>query len=393
MSPRTIAILLLIVGLVLLSFFGFFLILSQNQAPPPTVVEEGAPPPNGQPEDFTPEALPAPLPQDTIGVVVSLQTVPRGHVMTEDILAIDRRPLDSVDSNVITDTRDVVGMYVRTDIYQGQTLTRDKLTSDITQIVSSQYGPSSLIPPGFVAQGIPLSTFRLDPNGSITSVGYGISEGDYVDIMLLFDMRMIDEEFQTLLPNELALFVLVEVEDSEERVFLEVDPYGRFEELPTNDTVHIRPREFQRPYVVGMIIQNAKVIQMGKYTLPVPAASFIATPTATPGVEGEATPLPEFVIPTATPEPPDVIVVALQPQQQLLLRYALEVGADIDFALRGINDGQLYAVENVDLNFLLQRFDIEIPPDFGYTLDTGFYQVTPTPTGESAPSPTTGEDS
>jgi hypothetical protein len=156
--------------------------------------------------------------------------------------------------------------------------------------------------------------------------------------------------------------------------------------------VHIRPREFQRPYIVGLVIQNAKVIQVGQYMLPEAAAAQIATPTPTPLPEGAPTPTPgPAAFPTSTPTPPEVLVVALQPQQQLLLRYALEVGADIDFALRGINDGQLYPVENVDLNFLLERFNIEIPPDFGYTLDTGYYRITPTPTGESAPAPSGGE--
>ena len=61
-------------------------------------------------------------------------------------------------------------------------------------------------------------------------------------------------------------------------------------------------------------------------------------------------------------------MVALAPQQQLLLKHAVDVGADIDFALRASNDNQLYAVENVDLGFFLDLFDIEIPPDFDHTL-------------------------
>lgn len=374
----------------MLSLVGFFLILGQDQQPDETTAEvvtttEGELPPDSGAGTSSPEVVGTPIPEDTIGVVVSLQTVPRGHVMTEDILAIDRRPRDSVESNVITDTKDVIGMFARTDIFQGQTLTRDKLAGDIREIVTSEYGPSSLIPPGFVAQAVPLSTFRLDPGGSIASVGYGVSEGDYVDILLLFDMRKIDEEFQTLLPNDLALFITVEVEDTQEKRFLEIDPYGFFEELPTGDTVHVRPREYQRPYIVGLVIQNAKVIQVGQYALPEAAAAQIATPTPTALPEGAPTPLPEPVaIPSATPLPPEVVVVALQPQQQLLLRYALEVGADVDFALRGINDGQLYPVENVDLNFLLERFNIEIPPDFGYTLDTQYYNITPTPTSDAS---------
>ncbi|NJN53594.1 MAG: hypothetical protein HC804_01870 [Anaerolineae bacterium] len=139
MSRRTIAILILIIGLGLLTLVGVVLILGQNQQPEPdtadttTIIDgtpfegTGAPPPDNGGSLLAPDADGTPIPGDTIGVVVSLQTVPRGHVMTEDILAIDRRPRDSVDSNVITDTAAVVGMYdpyryfSRTNAHQRQT--------------------------------------------------------------------------------------------------------------------------------------------------------------------------------------------------------------------------------------------------------------------------------
>lgn len=408
MSRRTIAILLLIIGLVVLSFVGVFLILGQNQQPPPaTTEEEGAPPPDGGAGTPSAPAATTPVPDDTIGVVVSLQTVPRGHIMTEDILAIDRRPRDSVDSNVITNTQDIVGLFARTDIYQGQTLTRDKLARDIREISEIQYGPSALIPPGFVAQAVPLNTL-FDPDGSIASIGYGFSEGDYVDILILFSINELDEEFQTLLPNDASFFVeefLQSIEEGfqnpeefEEAFIFTISPFGRFEQLPTGDLAHIAPREAPRSFIVGIVIQNARVIQVGQYFLPQPAAALIATATATPPPEGQPTATPLASGPTATPLPPDVVTVALQPQQQLLLRYAIEVGADIDFALRGINDGQLYSVENVDLDFFIDRFNIELPPNFRYSVDQGNpiidpdnpllpILITPTPSSPSGSEP------
>ena len=48
--------------------------------------------------------------------------------------------------------------------------------------------------------------------------------------------------------------------------------------------------------------------------------------------------------------------------------YAIEVNGDIDFALRGVNDGQLYSVQNVDFNYLLQQFNIAIPSNTTYTI-------------------------
>jgi hypothetical protein len=52
-----------------------------------------------------------------------------------------------------------------------------------------------------------------------------------------------------------------------------------------------------------------------------------------------------------------------------------------------LNDGQLYSVENVDFNYLLQRFNIEIPPDFNYTVDVPGAPVTVTPPPADTPQP------
>jgi hypothetical protein len=132
-----------------------------------------------------------------------------------------------------------------------------------------------------------------------------------------------------------------------------------------------------------MIIQNARVIQVGQYEVPPDPADLIPTATPEPLEEGQATPTPPpAATPTPTAMPDDVVVVALQPQQQLLLRYAVGVNAQVFFALRGVNDGQLYSVENMTLDFLLERFNVEVPPNLGYSVETLVREVTPTPTGQ-----------
>ena len=391
MSRRTIVILIFAFGIVLLSIVGVVFILQQNQ-PTETVTdgEDGAPAPEGvdsaEPVETTP-----PL----VEVVVSLQTVPRGHQMTPDILALDLRPVESVGSNVITNIDDALNLFARTDIYQGETLTFDTLVDDITKVGQESFGPSSLIPPGFVAQSVPMNR--------LSGVGYGISEGDYVDIMVTFFFRQIDEEFQTYLPNDAAFYLEEQIEAVEasgsgdplaiisEPVIFFVSPIGRFEELPTGDLAHISPNDEDvapRPVPVTMIIQNARVVQVGEYRLPGNPADLIPTPTPEAVAEGEATPTPPpAVAPTATPLPADVVVVALQPQQQLLLRYAVEVNAQVFFALRGVNDGQLYSVENMTLDYLLERFNVEVPPNLGYSVEATIKQVTPTPSSDEGSAP------
>lgn len=393
MSRRTVLILIFVFGIVLLSIVGVVFILQQNQ-PVETVTdgENGAPAPEGVDSAEPVETLP-PL----VEVVVSLQTVPRGYQMTADILALDLRPAGTVGNNVITSIDDALDLYARTDIYQGETLTFDTLVDDVTKVGAESFGPSSLIPPGYVGQSVPMNR--------LTGVAYGISEGDYVDIMVTFLFREIDEEFQTYLPNNANFYLEEEIEaaeaaasgevaedeDGTQMTIFPLDPLGRFVVLPTGDLAHISPNlenTSPRPVPVTMIIQNARVVQVGQYRLPGDPSELIPTPTPEPVEEGAPTPTPAPVLaPTSTPLPPDVLVLALQPQQQLLLRYAVEVNAQIFFALRGVNDGQLYSVENMTLDFLLDRFNVEIPPNLGYSVESTIRQVTPTPPPQEGTTP------
>lgn len=384
MSRRVLAILLLIGGLLILGLIAFLYlsgalgggveVVDETPAADTGVVEEvgeGTPAPaqTPQPAGATPGATP-----QLIEVVVSLQTVPRGWQMTEDELAIDLRRADEVNGNAITDIDDALGLYARTDIFQGETLTFDSLIKDPTLVGVEEYGPSSLIPEGYVAQAVPMDR--------LSSVAYGLAEGDFIDVMATFLIYEIDEEFQTLLENS-ATFVLQSVTEGEEgaeaqvdQSLLILDPFGRFETLPNGDLALITPSEEQRPVQVSFVLQGAKVIQVGPYFPP----EAVAVPTPTPTPDPNATPTPEAgVVPTPTPPPPDVLLLAMTPQQQLVMKYAVESAANIDFALRGPEDGQVYAIENVDLNYFLRRFNIEPPIDYGYTVSPVFATVTPAP--------------
>lgn len=357
---RLIAIIVGVAGLLILVVVVLVLVLQSDQ--PAEVEVVASPVAEGTPElvdqDVTPTATVGA--ESLVEVVVSLQTVPRGWQMTEAELTIDKRLASEVDPNVITNIDDAIGLYARQDIYQGETLTTDTLVRDPTLIGVENYGPSSLIPPGWVAMAVPLDR--------LSSVAYGLEAGDAIDILLTFTLSALDQEFQTLLFNSATFFLqeedAVAPGQSQPNIFV-IDPYGRFEVLPTGDSAHIGPSEdTQRPVPVGIVLQNARVIEVGYWTPPFPALP----PTPTPEPD-EPTPTPGGGIPpTATPPPPNVLLLALPPQQQLFMKYAVEVEADIDYALRGVNDGQLYATQNVDINYMLEQFDIIVPPNAIYTI-------------------------
>ena len=336
---------------------------------PPTITVEA-----GQP---TPVATAIPD-QQFVDVVVSIQTVPRGFRMTAAELTTEIRLREEVGPNVITRVEDAIGLYARTDIYQGETLTFDALVRDVTAVGRNEFGPSSLIPPGYVAMSVPMDR--------LSSVAYGMRNGDFVDILISFILFEVDEQFQSRLPNDATFFLEQEVETGEppateggtpptEKVpFIYVlSPYGRFERQPDGNIVHVSPSESSRRGVhVSFLIQNARVIQVGPYVVPIPAQ--LPTPTPDPnantqGEVGEAG-FEQQGAPTPTPAP-DVVLIALPPQQQLFLKYAVESNSVVDFALRGVNDGELYPVSNVTFEYIVQRFNVDIPPNFTYIVNTG----------------------
>lgn len=357
---RLIAILVGVVGLIILAVVVVVVILQPGQEPETVLITPSGPTEVGG----TPVAEIAVTPSPTIDpnvrmveVVVSLQTVPRGWQMTEAELTTDNRLASEVGTDVITNIEDAIGLYARHDIYQGETLTTQSLVRDPRFIGTETYGPSSLIPAGWVAMAVPMD--RLN------SVAYGFSPGDSVDIMLSFTLNSVDQDFQTLLFNSATFYLQQEGEEGEttSNIFV-IDPYGRFETIATGDLAHIGPSDDpQRPIPVSIILQNARVIEVGTYRPSIPAVP--PTPTPDPN---EPTPTPGGPPPTPTPPPPDVTLLALPPQQQLFLKYALETNGDIDFALRSVGDGQLYTVQQVDINYLLQQFGITVPPNAVYAI-------------------------
>lgn len=377
------AIIFLIIGFGLVLVVGFFLLTQSDDGGQPVVDNGGGEvDPNATPDPNAPTSE-APPPAQTVGVmievVVSLQTVPRGWQMTEAELTTDMRLASEVGGDVITNLDDAVGLYARMDLFQGETLTRDMFVGDPTLVGVEDFGPSSLIPEGFVAQAVPMDR--------LSGVAYALAPGDSLDVMLTFYISRVDRDFQTLLENSATFFLESVDEESGEitrSVFI-IDPLGRIEELPTGDSAMIVPSESERrPVRVSIILQNAKVVHVGTWS-PDDAA---AVPTNTPTPDPEATATPEGVIvPTATPPPNDVVLLALSPQQQLVLKYALETAADVDYALRASNDGQIYTVENVDLAYLLDRFGIELPVDDDYTLEPVLVTVTPVSETDATPQP------
>jgi len=93
----------------------------------------------------------------------------------------------------------------------------------------------------------------------------------------------------------------------------------------------------QRPrQTTQIMIGNAEVLHMGEANTEESAEEPAAPPAA-----GEPTSTPVAAEPTAVAVAPDIITLIMSRQDALVLKYSLEVGADIDLALRSAYDNDV----------------------------------------------------
>jgi hypothetical protein len=120
-----------------------------------------------------------------------------------------------------------------------------------------------------------------------------------------------------------------------------------------------RPRQSTQ-----IMIANAVVLRVGEASL---SDAMVVTPAAAPqeadGANTSSTQgQPQ---PTATPAPvPDIITLIVSRQDALVLKYSLEVGADIDIGLRSAfeNDVQDIKTDTVTLQYLFDFYNLSEPP-------------------------------
>ncbi len=309
-------------------------------------------------------------PVPTQKVWVALQPVPRGgDFAAEGTLGLRDWPSTNVPPDVIGDKSETIGRVATVDVVQGQPILRTMLA------VRGAAGQAALlVPEGRVAVAFPVD--------EQSSVAYAIQPDDYVDVLIVASFLDFDQEFQTKLPNLISFLSLRLVETPEGQDPIETYDFtpptdeGRFEippglppEMPG---AYVYPREPQRARRVAQLtVQAAKVLRVGPWIdLP--------TEQPQPTEEGEP-PLP--------PPPPDIVTLAVDPQDALVLLWARQSEMYMELALRAPETEEArYQPEAVTLQYMLARFNIAVPPKLEY----GFAREAFTPSGvagEEVPPP------
>lgn len=314
-------------------------------------------------------ATPTPIP--VVEIVVSVQDIPRGLQIPPNAVVLRPWPEESAPSQGITNIEDVIGKRARTDIFREQPILSSMVVDDLTSLANVGSDLAAILPTNRVAVALPIDR--------ITSVAYAIQPGDRVDIIISLLFVNVDTTFQSIEPN--ALNLLVDGGDGSFSIAsglpgrIDTIPAGRFGTLD----VLVVPREEPRPRLVTQrTIQDALVMWSGDFPLDGRLFLAAATPTPVPPPdEEEAAPAEreDEVPPTPVPLRPDIITLAVSPQDAVVLTWFVEAKLPITFALRSATSASQVETEPVTLDYILNNFNISVPDRFSYSIEPAIRSI------------------
>lgn len=305
------------------------------------------------------QAEPTQAASPMIDIVTLNQPMNRDDQITEEVLGTIPYPQDKVTQKMVTNKQDVIGKYAVYPLEQGAYLTMD-MVAERPGLLQPGSQAAKVISPGLVAVTIPI--------GQLSSVAYGIRDGDRVNVIATTKFLDVDANFQTKLPNYTAVVTGPGfIPDTLPVLSASVlsggagSAQGRAELDPTlNQAVYLVPSEAQRTRLVSqMILQDIQVLHVGNFEL-----ADVTSVTDQQPAEGA---------PTPTPGPsvvlPEVITLIVTPQDAVALTYLLNSDAKFTLALRAPDDTTRIETEAATLQYLLSQYAIPVPAKLPYVMD------------------------
>ncbi len=304
---------------------------------------------------------PTPTPLTFVNIVIALQELPRGIVIPEDGVRVVQWPLTRAPNYALSDPKDAIGKIARTDIAREMPILSTQLVENLTQLAKKGSDAAAVLPTGLVAIAIPIDR--------IANVAHAPKSGDYVDVIMSFLFVDVDEEFQSIKPNTVTLTTITE----EGKVEFKEGIQGRIE--PSGDfpfPVVIGPAERQRPRLVTQrTVQSALVLNVGTFPEDGDFLKIRPTPTAMPTLEGGPTPTAGSQA-ASTPVrvfDPDIITLGVEPQDAVVLAWAVDSGTPLMLALRSAQDLSRGSTTAVTLEYMITTYQFPQPPRLPYALE------------------------
>ncbi|MDX2076074.1 MAG: Flp pilus assembly protein CpaB [bacterium] len=380
MSGRTRVLILLALLIVGAAVAAVFILPSLNRAPAATnnaVVNQPGRPTNTPGPTNTPLVTPLPT-QELTQIVVAVQNITRGSVIPPTALELRPWPVEALPFNHFKEIEEVAGGIARTDIYVEQPLLTSLVVRSLQDLADVGSDAAAIIPPGKRLVAMPIDRF--------ISIAYAIQPGDYIDIVVAFVFADVDEEFQTVLPNRINLLNPGEG-ISAFAVGSEVS--GRFDTrripVPRTDTdgfittdtvdwpVIITPSDERIPRIATHItVQDALVISVGEFPLDGVLFRPLATPTpvvtASPANTNTQARQNAAPVPTAVPPLPDIVALAVTPQEAVIINHMLALSLPYSFLLRSAGDRSRPETTSVTVQYILDTYGVTLPARSTVTL-------------------------
>jgi len=303
-----------------------------------------------------------------VEIVTAGQNINPGTPITESMLSSIQIPDTALVQGLFTNKADVVNMYAKYMIAQGVPITDSmvSLTAGNVNLPGSSWAP--FIPQGKTAVAIPITR--------LSSVAYGIRDGDYVNVIVTMLLVDVDPTNQSILPNFTAAVVSPGLTSNGVLLTAAITSGGEGSRLGTtildetmNQPVYLVPSEGQRPRLVTqMIMQNVQVLHVGSFPLPGETVSdqFSAS---TSGTVATATPAPAGQQPVVVITRPDIITLMVSPDDANTLVFLIYSGAKITLTLRNPNNtGPDVRTDAAMLEYLLTQYNIPVPAKLPYAL-------------------------
>jgi pilus assembly protein CpaB len=303
-------------------------------------------------------------------IVIAAQDIARGSEIPPDGVILSPFPADYIVETMMTDLNLVIGQRARMDIARGVPVTQNMITDTAGDLLPTGSDAAIAIPPGFTAIAVPLTR--------LSGVAFAMRDGDQVDVLATMLMVDLDQDFQSVLPNETRILVAADgtlltalscevftsSAGSTECSNTVAALFGRLDtEEASGQSLYSRPRENQRPRLVSQrIVENSTVLHVGTFPLPVDASA-----VAQPVDQGAGAPAAQdqtVVIP-----PPDIITLIVRPQEALVLNWALKAGVDLTLTLRSPGDSAPTDTTSVTLEYMVETYDIAVPSRLPYGLE------------------------
>jgi Flp pilus assembly protein CpaB len=294
-----------------------------------------------------------------VDIIIVQQPVSRGTVLSESVLAKIPYPQSAmVEGLFYTDIQQVLGKRAKFDLSQGTPLVPNLLSDKTVGSLSSMQ-----VPKGLVAISIPIDT--------LTSVSYALQPGDHVNVIGAIHLVDLDANFQSKLPNKIALVAPPQTitsggqnaQSSINSITAKIDPatQGRAElDATLNQPIYVIPSEEQRSRLISQtVIQNAIVLGIGDLSGG-PAEAAAPAPTPAGGAAATATPVPPK---------PKIITLIVSPQDAETLNYMILAKANITLTLRNSQDDQKPTTDAVTLQYLMDSYNIPYPAKLPYGLE------------------------